>query len=50
MFEGDLSEGELEIGQVSAMLDHVESAENILQAIWQEFLAEKNRLALLDLT
>jgi enoyl-[acyl-carrier protein] reductase II len=50
MFEGDLSEGELEIGQVSAMLDRVESAEDILQAIWQEFLAEKNRLAQLDLT
>ncbi len=50
MFEGDLLEGELEIGQVSAMLDRVESAENILQAIWQEFLAEKNRLAQLDLT
>jgi len=50
MFEGDLSEGELEIGQVSAMLDRVESAEHILQAIWQEFLAEKNRLSQLDLT
>jgi enoyl-[acyl-carrier protein] reductase II len=50
MFEGDLLEGELEIGQVSAMLDRVESAEDILQAIWQEFLAEKNRLAQLDLT
>jgi enoyl-[acyl-carrier protein] reductase II len=50
MFEGDLFEGELEIGQVSAMLDRVESAEHILQAIWQEFLAEKKRLSQLDLT
>ena len=50
MFEGDLSEGELEIGQVSAMLDRVESAEDILQAIWQEFLVEKARLSELDLS
>ena len=50
MFEGDLSEGELEIGQVSAMLDQVESAEGILQAIWQEFLVEKARLSELDLS
>ena len=50
MFEGDLSEGELEIGQVSAMLDRVESAEGILQAIWQEFLVEKARLSELDLS
>ncbi|MFM6954288.1 MAG: NAD(P)H-dependent flavin oxidoreductase [Sphingobacteriaceae bacterium] len=50
MFEGDLSQGELEIGQVSAMLDRVELAEVILQDIWQEFLAEKNRLTNLDLS
>ena len=50
MFEGDLSEGELEIGQVSAMLDRVESAEDILEAIWQEFLVEKARLSELDLS
>ena len=50
MFEGDLSEGELEIGQVSAMLDRVESAEDILQVIWQEFLVEKARLSELDLS
>lgn len=45
MFEGDLVEGELEIGQVSAMLDSVQPAAEILQEIWTEFLAEKQRIA-----
>lgn len=45
MFEGDLVEGELEIGQISAMLDEVQSAAVILQEIWQEFLSEKQRLS-----
>ncbi len=45
MFEGDMKEGELEIGQVSAMLDRVQPAAEILQEIWTEFLLEKQRLA-----
>jgi enoyl-[acyl-carrier protein] reductase II len=45
MFEGDLVEGELEIGQVSAMLDSVQPAAEILHEIWTEFLAEKQRIA-----
>lgn len=45
MFEGNLKEGELEIGQVSAMLDDIQPAAEILQEIWQEFLAEKHRLS-----
>lgn len=45
MFEGDLSQGELEIGQVSALLDKVQPAAGILQEIWQEFLTEKERLS-----
>lgn len=45
MFEGNLEEGELEIGQVSAMLDDIQPAAEILQEIWQEFLAEKHRLS-----
>ena len=48
MFEGDLSAGELEIGQVSAMLKEIRPAGLILQEIWQEFLAEKARLTKLD--
>lgn len=39
MFEGDLAEGELEIGQVSAMLDGVLPAVEILKGMWSEFEA-----------
>ncbi|RXK62902.1 nitronate monooxygenase [Lacibacter luteus] len=38
MFEGNLQEGELEIGQVSALLDDILPAATITQNIWQEFL------------
>ncbi|WP_256003569.1 NAD(P)H-dependent flavin oxidoreductase [Pedobacter deserti] len=44
MFEGDMEEGELEIGQVAAMLKEVRPAARILEDIWAEFLREKNRL------
>jgi len=37
MFEGDLQEGELEIGQVSALLDDILPAAEITEAIWNEF-------------
>lgn len=45
MFEGDLEEGELEIGQVSAMIRKIEPAAEIVQDIWQEFQQTKSRLA-----
>lgn len=45
MFEGDLDEGELEIGQVSAMIKDIKPAAQILKEIWEEFLAEKKRIA-----
>jgi enoyl-[acyl-carrier protein] reductase II len=38
MFEGDMEEGELEIGQVSALINTIQSAAAIVQEIWQEFL------------
>jgi enoyl-[acyl-carrier protein] reductase II len=44
MFEGDLEEGELEIGQVSASLTKIAPAKEILEQMWQEFLAEKERI------
>eukprot|EP01132_Coremiostelium_polycephalum_P018733 gene18733-22310_t len=50
MFEGDLEEGELEIGQVSAALQHIEPAAQILQRIWKEFLDTQKRIAALDFT
>jgi enoyl-[acyl-carrier protein] reductase II len=37
MFEGDLDEGELEIGQVSALIKDILPAAEILQRIWSEF-------------
>jgi enoyl-[acyl-carrier protein] reductase II len=37
MFEGDMNEGELEIGQVSALLDDILPAAEITKNIWEEF-------------
>ena len=37
MFEGNLDEGELEIGQVSALLDRILPAGEIVKIVWQEF-------------
>jgi enoyl-[acyl-carrier protein] reductase II len=38
MYNGDLDEGELEIGQVSALLDDILPAKTIVENIWREFL------------
>ncbi|HLP12067.1 MAG TPA: nitronate monooxygenase [Flavobacteriales bacterium] len=45
MFEGDLNEGELEIGQVSALIREIKPAAEIVKEIWNEFLEEKKKLA-----
>ncbi|MGV3684539.1 MAG: NAD(P)H-dependent flavin oxidoreductase [Daejeonella sp.] len=45
MFEGDLSEGELEIGQVASGIREIKPAAIILQEMWQEFIAEKERIS-----
>ena len=37
MFEGDLDEGELEIGQVSALLKSIQPASAIIDEVWAEF-------------
>ena len=37
IFEGDLVEGELEIGQVSALIEEIEPAHQIVKGIWDEF-------------
>ncbi len=37
MFDGDLENGELEIGQVSALLKDIPEAAEIVQNIWKEF-------------
>ena len=37
MFEGDMEEGELEIGQVSSMIHSIKPAAEIVQEIWNDF-------------
>jgi enoyl-[acyl-carrier protein] reductase II len=44
MFEGDLSEGELEIGQISALIDDIKPAADIIAEILMEFEAAKIEL------
>ncbi|MFN6946634.1 MAG: NAD(P)H-dependent flavin oxidoreductase [Cytophagaceae bacterium] len=41
MFEGNLDEGELEIGQVSAFIREVKPAGEIVKEIWDEYLSLK---------
>jgi enoyl-[acyl-carrier protein] reductase II len=38
MFEGELEEGELEIGQVSAIIKNIKPAAEIVSEIWQNFI------------
>ncbi|MCS6974340.1 MAG: nitronate monooxygenase [Cyclobacteriaceae bacterium] len=44
MFEGDLDEGELEIGQVAAAIRDIRPAAEILRGMWNEYLALKRKL------
>lgn len=44
MFEGDLDEGELEIGQVAAAINDIKPAAEILKSLWNEYLMLKQRL------
>ncbi|MCZ2224857.1 MAG: nitronate monooxygenase [Chitinophagales bacterium] len=37
MFEGDLEEGELEIGQVSSIINEIKPAAEVVKEIWEEF-------------
>lgn len=39
MFEGDLEEGELEIGQVSSIIKKIQPAAEIVREIWAEYMA-----------
>jgi enoyl-[acyl-carrier protein] reductase II len=45
MFEGDMTEGELEIGQIAALVDVIKPAAQIVDEIWQEFRQEFDRLS-----
>ncbi|HEY0273417.1 MAG TPA: nitronate monooxygenase, partial [Chitinophaga sp.] len=44
MFEGNMQEGELEIGQVSALIKNIQPAAEVVQEIWTEFIATTQRL------
>ena len=37
MLEGDLNEGELEIGEVSALIKDIKPAAEIVKEIWNDF-------------
>ena len=50
MFEGDMDEGELEIGQISSSVTSVQPAKKVLLDIWNEFKAEQKRIAELELS
>ncbi|MCU0321583.1 MAG: nitronate monooxygenase [Chitinophagaceae bacterium] len=41
MFEGDLIEGELEIGQVSSLIKNIQPAAEVVKEIWEEFEAAR---------
>ena len=45
IFEGDLIEGELEVGQVAAQINKMKSAAEVVFTIWGQFLTEKDRIA-----
>jgi enoyl-[acyl-carrier protein] reductase II len=45
MFEGNLEEGELEIGQVSAMIKTIIPVEKIIKNVIAEFESEKSRIS-----
>lgn len=44
IFEGDLEDGELEIGQVSAAINSIQPAAEILQEIWEGYAALKKSM------
>lgn len=48
IFEGNLDEGELEIGQVSALIHEIQPAADILRDIWEAFVSQQKRIANLD--
>jgi len=45
MFEGDLDEGELEIGQISSLIHEIKPAAEILKEIWEEYISAKEAVA-----
>ena len=50
MFEGDLEEGELEIGQISGLIDTIASVSDIVSTILKEFDECKSRISTINIT
>ncbi len=48
MFEGDLTEGELEIGQVSSMINEIKPVKSIINEIISDFESEKERISKIE--
>lgn len=44
MFEGDLAEGELEIGQVSSLIKEIIPAAEVMAEIWHEYITMKKMI------
>jgi enoyl-[acyl-carrier protein] reductase II len=44
IFEGNLDEGELEIGQISSMINRIQPAGDILREMWAEYHSAKKQL------
>ncbi|MFN8181538.1 MAG: NAD(P)H-dependent flavin oxidoreductase [Bacteroidota bacterium] len=48
MFEGDMEEGELEIGQVAAAVRSIQPAGDIVRQVWEEFRQAQRRIAVME--
>jgi enoyl-[acyl-carrier protein] reductase II len=44
IFQGDVNEGELEIGQISAAIDKIQPAAEIVREVWEEYEALKKQM------
>ncbi len=44
MFEGDLKNGELEIGQISASINDIISVKKIMNNLWNDFIVQKKHI------
>ena len=45
MFEGDVDDGELEIGQISSIINRIDPVSNIMKEILSEFEIVKNQIS-----
>lgn len=50
MFEGDLEQGELEIGQISSFIREIRPAGQIVSDVWNEFVEARQRLISMEVS